>query len=775
MFVNRSSQRFNTFFRSAVALPPRYGRRFSRRILEDHECSDRRQGRRTQGGGLATALRKALFALMFTSSVLAASLSGKVQDEQGKALVGIHLQLEGQGHSITETSDESGGYRFDGLPGGSYTLFVRELGFESRSEEVTVGGSGNVTHDVVLKLELLKQTVVVTATRSEVSTSLLGNSVTVIPEDEIRPAETLSDALRTVTGVHLLQTGAPGSLTSLYVRGGESDYTKVLLDGIPLNQPGGYSDLSNLTTADIERIEVVRGPQSALYGSDAIAGVVQIFTRKPDEETSRPHAELTLETGSYSQLRSSGGIHGHRDRFSYSGLFSHWQTDNAVPNSFLNNNSFSSTAGIELGEKASLTLLSRGEYGRAGVPGPTLFGPPDLDESYRKRNSVFGATFSQRLTPSAGQRITYSQAQINELSEDLLDSGSFVPSYRGQTAPYPSFDYLYSFLNATRRQDASYQADFTASSHVLTTGLEYENERGTIDDVRASRTNYGYYLQDQFVTNRRVSLTGGVRVDHNGSFGFAATPRFSLAWLLRPGREGGFWGMTRPKFNFGLGIKEPSLLESYGTNPYYRGNPGLKPERTRSLETGIEQRLAGNRVRVEVNGFYNYFRNQIDLLTTDYNTYAGSYFNIGRSQAWGIEHVVELRPDQPWRISGGYTYLNSRILESAAPLHPVLRAGSRLLRRPTHSGFVTAGWYGTRWSVGTRAIFVGSRSDNDFYGLNLLQVDGYSCVDVNSSVRISKQAEFFAVIQNLLNQEYSEALGYPALKLNFRSGVRFRF
>jgi len=717
----------------------------------------------------------AVLGVLTTTPVLAGSLTGKVADEHGKALGGIHLQLQGQEGTAATTTNETGEYRFDGLPAGPYRLLVRELGFESRSEDVTLESTADITHDVTLKLELLRQTVVVTATRNEVSTSLLGNSVTVIPEEEIKTARTLSDVLRSVAGVHLLQTGAPGSVTSLYIRGGESDYSKVLLDGIPLNQPGGYAELSNLTTADIERIEVVRGPQSALYGSDAITGVVQIFTRKPDEEITRPQAELTLETGSYSQLGASGGVHGRYDRFSYSGLFSHWQTDNAVPNNYLNNNSFSSTVGVELGEKASLSLLGRGEYGGAGVPGPTLFGPADLEESYRKRNSLFGATFNQRLTPSASHRLSYSQAQINELSQDLVDSGSFIPSFDGQPAAFPSFDFLYSFLNATRRQVAGYQADFAASSHVLTTGLEYENERGTVGDVRAERSNYGYYLQDQLITGRRLSLTGGVRLDHNGSFGFAATPRFSLAWLLRAGQEGGFWGMTRPKLNFGLGIKEPSLLESYSTNPYYRGNPDLKPERTRSFETGVEQRLAANRMRVEVNGFYNSFRNQIDLLTTDFNTFDASYFNIGRSQAWGIEHLVELRPDQPWRISGGYTYLNTRILESAAPFHPVLRAGSRLLRRPTHSGFLTAGWYRSRWSLGARAVFIGNRTDNDFYGLSLTEVDGYSRVDVNGSVRISKQAEFYAVIQNLLNSEYSEALGYPALKLNFRSGVRVRF
>ncbi|RPI21645.1 MAG: TonB-dependent receptor, partial [Acidobacteria bacterium] len=442
---------------------------------------------------------------------------------------------------------------------------------------------------------------------------------------------------------------------------------------------------------------------------------------------------------------------------------------------YLNNNTITSTLGFEVTRDSSLTLLGRGEYGRAGVPGPTLFGPPDLDEYYRKRNSVFGAGFTQRLSPGANHRLTYSQVQVHELSEDLLDSGSFVPTYGGRTAPYPSFDFPYSYLNATRRQVAGYQADLSISSHVVATGVEYEDERGTVGDIRASRSNFGYYLQDQWVTSHRIALTGGLRLDRNGSFGFAATPRFSVAWLLRNGRPDGFWGMTRPKLNVGLGIKEPSLIESFSTSPYFRGNPDLKPEKTRSVETGIEQRLAGNRVRMEINGFYNYFLNQIDLQTTDFTTFESSFFNIGRSQAWGIEQVLEIRPNQAWVINGGYTYLKTKILESAAPFHPVLRAGSPLLRRPSHSGFLTAGWFSGRWGVSSRVILVGKRTDNDFYGLDLREVEGYSRVDVNGRVRLSNRVELFTAVQNLFNAEYSEALGYPALKFNFRSGVRFKF
>jgi len=708
------------------------------------------------------------------STALAGALSGKVRDEQGRALPGIHVQLQGQGVTQSTVSDSSGEYRFDNLSAGPYSLAVRELGFESETVQLTLTAATEKKHDLLVRLELLEQRVVVTATRNEVSTSLLGNSVTVISGEEARQASQLSDLLRTVSGLHIVQTGTPGAVTSLYLRGGESDYSKVLLDGIPLNQPGGFVDLSNLTTAGIERIEVVRGPQSALYGSDAIAGVVQIFTQKADEEITRPRVELTLEGGNYSTLGTSGRVSGKTGRLSYTGLFSHLETDNSVPNSFFNNNTATAMLGLDIAPDTSLSMIARGEYGRAGVPGPTLFGPADLEEYYRKRNSLFGANFSQRLSPQVSHRFMYSQAQINELSEDPVDSGTFIPSFEGRTGPL-SFDFPYSFLNATRKQVAGYHADFTASGHVLATGIEYEHERGVVGEGSASRSNFGYYLQDQWMPTTRLALTGGVRLDRNGSFGFAATPRFSVAWLLRNGGPSSFWGMTRPKFNFGLGIKEPSLVESFSTNPFFRGNPDLEPERTRSVEVGIEQRLAGNRVRVEVNGFYNHFIDQIDILTTDAQTFEASYFNIGRSQAWGVEHVLEIRANQAWRVIGGYTYLNTRILETASPFHPVLQAGSRLLRRPTHSGFVTAGWFKPRWGLSSRASFIGKRTDNDFYNLGLQEVAGYVRVDLNGSFQITERVDLFAAIQNMLDSDYPEVLGYPALKFNFRTGMRIRF
>jgi vitamin B12 transporter len=711
------------------------------------------------------------------AGVPASSLSGKVADQAGMPVAGLRLQLSDQSRVRNTATDQAGNYRFDQLEPGRYLLSVRELGFEEHQEEIAVTGIARVEKDITVQLAALREQVIVTATRNGVSASLLGNSVTVLSEAEIQERNALSvnELLRSVPGVHVLQAGTPGSITSIYVRGGESDYNKVLVDGIPLNQPGGYVDFSNMTTGNVERIEVVRGPQSALYGSDAIASVIQIFSKRPEIETGRPQLELKLEGGNYSHFSSTGGLHGKHGKISYTGLFSHWETDGPVSNSFLNTNTLGSTVGVEISPRASLSLTGRAERGRSGVPGPTLFGPSDLEEYSQRNDLAVGAIYSLRLSDSMTQRVSFSRSQIHHLSEDPIDSGMFLPGYQGRQAPYPSFDFPYSYLNSTRRHTAGYQFDGLAGSHAVTTGIEYDEEKGVIGEVRASRSNFGYYLQDHFLLGQRLAMTAGMRLDKNGSFGLAATPRLSLSWLLRRGRSDGFWGMTRPKLNLGLGIKEPNLIESFSANPYFRGNQDLRPERTRSLEAGLDQRLASNQVRLELNGFYSYFLNQIDLLTTDFDMYHGSYFNIGRSQAWGIEKSVEFRPESSLRVSAGYTFLNSRILESAAPSHPVLQAGSRLLRRPTHSGTLSAGWFGQKGTVGTTLYVIGDRADSDFYGLGLREVEGYSRVDLRGSLRLHHRMQLYAVVQNLFDSNYSEALGYPALGVNFRSGLRFVF
>jgi vitamin B12 transporter len=720
-----------------------------------------------------------LVLLLWLHPAFAGSISGRVEDPAGMPVPGVRLFLLNERQTVVSkaTTDYQGSYHFRDAEAGDYRIFVRESGFQQQKIEVKLRTDEEVQRPIILQLESLQQNLVVTATRTETPTSLLGASVTEISHEEITARQSLviADLLRSTPSTNVNQVGGRGNLTSLFVRGGDSSYNKVLIDGMPLNQPGGAVDLSSLTVSNVEKVEIVRGAQSALYGSDAITSVVQVFTRKGNPEKRRPEIGVNFEGGSYGSLRGGADLSGGVGPLSYSAEFQHFETENRVPNNFFSNDSFDSRLDFDPSANSSLSVLTRVERGRSGVPGPTAFGPADLDAYYRMRDFLAGLRWNQKITDAWSQRASYSQSYVNQLSEDPIASPPFIPSYEGLTALFPYYDFPYSFLSATRRHNLNYQSDFVISTHLISAGLDFEEQRGTIGEVRASRTNLGYYLQDQVILRKRLSFTGGVRFEDNGSYGFAAVPRISVAYLLRQGDPGGWFGMTRPKANFGLGVREPNFIESFSPDPYFKGNPNLRPEKTRSFEGGVEQQFYHDRVRAEINLFSNQFDDLIALEVTDPTTYAGSYFNLAKSRARGVENIFEASLFPHLRVSVGYTYLDSRVLKSANPLDPVYQEGARLLLRPTHSGQMGFSWTNKRWSLNATAVFVGNRAASDFVGLGLTEVGGYAKLDLSGGCQISPKVGFYTVIENLLNREYFEALGYPALKFNFRSGLRLKF
>jgi outer membrane cobalamin receptor len=703
-----------------------------------------------------------------------------VVDPSGAPLPRARIEVRDARGGIVATAltNSRGEYALQ-LPPGKYNLSAAMAGFVPIADRIVEVPLDASPIRLTLEIPSPRELVVVTATRTETPMSQIGNSATVLSGEELalRGASSVADALRALAGVTLVQSGGSGSMTSIFMRGGESDYTKILVDGIPMNEPGGSYNLAYLSTSGIDRIEVVRGPQSALFGSDAISGVIQVFTKRGRSEGLSPRPSVMIEGGTYATLRYGGGLEGSNDRMDYAVSFFRTDTDNDVANGSFNETTFAGNLGLQLSRKAELRAVFRSEAGRSGVPGPWAFERPDPDAYYRRRDVSGSLTLTHFQTPAWTHRVSYTVNDSYQLSANPLDSGSYTPQYQGRVAPFPFSDWVYESLNQTRRQKANYQSDLVMpSGHLLTVGADYEHESGVVGDpalnpASVTRDNYGVYLQDQWSLKNRFFAAAGVRLDHNESFGFYASPRVSLALLVRQPGAASAWGTTKIKANFGLGIKEPTLLESYSTSIYYQGNPDLRPEKTVGFDAGIEQQFHSGRGTLELTYFQNQFRDQIGFSITDYSTFAGSFFNIGKSRARGLE--VSLRREMGWNLEmgGSYTFLDSEVLEASITSDPAFAKGQELFRRPRHSGSLDLRWRPGRLTLGANALLVGSRVDSDFSGLNITRNEGYSLLNLMVNFRLIGGTSLFAAVNNVTDEWYMEALGYPALGRHFRAGL----
>jgi outer membrane cobalamin receptor len=233
------------------------------------------------------------------------------------------------------------------------------------------------------------------------------------------------------------------------------------------------------------------------------------------------------------------------------------------------------------------------------------------------------------------------------------------------------------------------------------------------------------------------------------------------------------------KFNFGLGIKEPSFTESFSPEPGFLGNPNLRPERTRSFDFGVEQRLWNDHAKVEVNWFDNHFRDMVQFVSLgfdpDSGLFLGTFANLNRTKANGAELIVDTVPVRSLHLTANYTYLNSAIVHSATPTDPVSGIGKSLLRRPRHSGSLALAWDWRKLTLSSTTVYVGRRMDSDFLGLGLTSSSPYSKWDIAWAYHITKQIAYTGVFENLLDRSYMEALGFPALRATYRTGLRVQF
>jgi outer membrane receptor protein involved in Fe transport len=322
-----------------------------------------------------------------------------------------------------------------------------------------------------------------------------------------------------------------------------------------------------------------------------------------------------------------------------------------------------------------------------------------------------------------------------------------------------------------------YQGDYSERSWAHTTlGYRVENENGFVGDVNFGQThgqrlNNDAYVQQQMTLGRLLVIVGG-RFVHDSAFGNTGVPRVALTWQVLRGSE--VFSGTRLRFSYATGFKEPRLEETFAGPPFSQPNTRLKPERSRSFEAGLQQDLFRGKLALNATYFNNLFHDQINYVTIDPVNFIGEYVNVNQALAHGAEVELQARLRSRLLLTSAYTYTSTQIIDNPAPVIALENPGQPLLRRPKHSGTVSLSYLGTRWGGNLGGSFVDRRPDSDFLGFGIDHAAGYVRADLGGWYAVRPRLTAYVNVENALDRRYNEVVGYPALPINFRAGLRFR-
>jgi outer membrane cobalamin receptor len=729
-------------------------------------------------------VRCAISLLLFVPA-FAGELQVKVLDPHSAAVAGAQVSLFRVGESAplqVRTTSGEGLAIFSVDTSASLSIEVLAPGFAAAQTNIEESSS---TATVALQVAGASETVVVTATRTPAPKQQTASSVSLLTGEQITTMlpVAFSDAIRFLPGAVVNVSGQRGGLGSLFVRGGDSRYNKVVIDEVPVNEPGGTFDFGTVPLVEADRVEFQRGSLGTLYGSDAMTSVVQVFSRSGT--TTVPELRFGADGGNFGTAHGFASLAGARSRFDYNAFADQFQTNGQGPNAEYWNALQGGNVGVQINPAILFRVRARHANRRTGVPGEWSFNgdrvlPPDQDQ--RARSDNFLASGELLISgPSRWQhRLTgyeYNTQRLNQ--DDLPDPG------RGCLDTFIDCPFL--TTAHINRAGFMYQGDYTPRSWAQTTvGYEFEDENGRFfthspppfeftQTIPGLRLNHAAYVQ-QRITWKRLSAIAGVRYAHNETFGDKAVPRVALSLLALKGDN--FFSGTRLRFSYATGIKEPRFEESFPNDAFTKPNPDLKAEQSRSFETGLEQSLLAGKISLSAIYYNNLFRRQIDFSCCD-EQFRGQYVNVNSSMAHGAEVQATGRFSSRVSLTAAYTYTSTQILE--APLctlenfcDPFLAVGNSLRRRPRHSGNLLLTYLGSRWSANLGGSFVGRRLDSDFFGLGFNHAAGYARVDLGGWYAINSRITAYVAVDNALNDHYNEVVGYPALTANFRAGMRFR-
>ncbi len=609
------------------------------------------------------------------------------------------------------------------------------------------------------------ETVVVTATRTPTPEAQVASSITVVTAADIaaKQAQTLPDALQDVPGLNVVQSGGPGEQTSIFMRGTDSNHIKVLVDGIDVSDPSspnGAFDFGQFLTPDIERIEILRGPQSGLYGSDAIGGVINIITKSgsgPAQFT------VDVEGGSFDTFNQSGSVSGSTGPFHYAADIEHFYSgatpvtplDLLTPgearlDDVYNNVTGSTKLGYDVTDNFDLGLVARYTNTQLLFTGDNFNIPPFFtgvpDSTHDQTDTL------QYYTRGFGHLVLFDGffEQTMGLAYSSITSTDFSPD--GPTTSYYSGD----------RVKADWQGNLKFSNdELLVLGAEYDSEEIRLP-VSADTTIGSGYAEIQSGLADNFFDTISVRYDNNAQFGSAVTWRVAPAYLIAATG-------TKLKASIGTGFKAPTLSQMFENFPsfFFFGNPDLRPEKDTGYDIGFEQSVFRDAVEFGATYFHNDIKDLIESAPDTAVPGAYTYINVDRARTEGVESFIAYHPLETLTFRADYTYTEADNETSQ----------QELLRIPRHKASVDAKWQATRdLSFDATFLYVGPWFDVTRDNPMIFEetAPGYTTTNITASYDLTDQFTLYGRVDNLFDDHSQDPIGFLRPSRGFYAGIKAR-
>ncbi|WP_035349034.1 TonB-dependent receptor [Edaphobacter aggregans] len=637
---------------------------------------------------------------------------GTVTDPLGATVPGARVTLlQGKSNAGTAIAGPDGSFEIRSTASGRFTLLTSAATFAPNFGQNFYGGRTDlVTRNVTLEIASVVTQVTVTATGIPTPLQQASSAITLIPFSALQERVGVMDDLRQSPGVNAVQQGQYGGVGSIFVRGGNSDANKVMIDGVTSEDVGGRFDFGTVSSTALDGFELYRGPNSVLYGSDAVASVVNFTT--PRGASLRPVLNYSGDAGNFHTYRNEVTLGGTRNRLDYYGAFSRFDSSNALPMDRYHSATSAANLGYNITGNTSLRFTIRNAVSASGVPNAHDFFGISAAAKQADQNLYSGATLENRHN-KWHNLVRYGIARKREQFTQFYPVGEKIPvfgfdEYFGSTVTIRGANgysatgrgainyggtYPQGNDQSSLRDELYFQSDYTFSPHIIALfGFRYEDERGSYNNPaffqfeKIKRTNYQYTLQFQGDFFNRVFYSVGGAIERNDLYGTAGTPRFGLAWVpVRPGNQ--LFHGTKLRANAATGVQEPSLLSEF--NSLYKqlsdaGRPDLiasynvqplRALRSRTFDVGVDQNILNQKLILKAGYFHNQFSHQLDFVDSgtllhvfgiDTSTafIYGALLNTLAYRAQGFEGELQYAPTSRILVRGGYTYLASLVEQS---------------------------------------------------------------------------------------------------------------